>query len=114
MSRTSNDELGRRRFQLGREQAVEEAIGKIRRGPAVDWAALCETDCRQLQEILGELWVCVGREKWEQYTFSTLTNREIRDILSLGTGKIGHPLSCVTAEKMDAILSHRRSPPPVP
>jgi hypothetical protein len=114
MSRASNDELGRRRFQLGKEQAVEKAIEKIRRGPAVDWPALCGADCRQIREILGELWVCIGRERWEQYTFSTLTHQELREILSLWTGKEGHRLSCAAAERIDAILSHRKSPPPEP
>jgi len=114
MSRTSNEELGRRRFQLGKAHAVEEAIEKIRRGPAVNWSALCGADCRQIREILGELWICVGKEKWEEYTFSTLTHQDIHDLLVLGAGKEGHALSCIAVEKMDAILSHRKISPPGP
>jgi hypothetical protein len=114
MSRTSNDELGRRRFQLGKAHAVEEAIEKIRRGPAANWPALGGADFRQLREILGELWVCVGKVRWEQYTFSTLTQQEIRDLIALGTGMEGHALPCAMVEKMDAILSHGESPPPEP
>ncbi|HVP96443.1 hypothetical protein [Methanoregula sp.] len=114
MSRTSNEELGRRRFQLGKAHAVEEAIEKIRRGPAVNWSTLCGAECRQLRDILGELWVCIGKEKWEEYTFSTLTEQEIRDLLALGAGKEGHALTCATVEKMDAILSHRKSTSPDP
>jgi hypothetical protein len=114
MSRTSNDELGRRRFQLGKAHAVEEAIEKIRRGPAVDWPSLCGADCRLLREILGELWVCAGRERWEQFTFSTLTHQEIRDLLTLGAGMEGHTLSCANLEKMEKILSHTQSSPAAP
>ena len=108
MARTSNDELGRRRFQLGKEQAVEEAIEKIRHGSAVDWPNLCGADCRLLRDILGELWVLIERKKWEQYTFSTLTHQNIRDLLALGAGMDGHALSGTCLEKMDAILSHKR------
>jgi len=114
MSRTSNDELGRRRFQLGKTHAVEEAIEKIRRAPAVNWPALSGADSRRLRDLLGELWVCVGKEKWEEYTFSMLTQQEFRNLLTLGAGKEGHALSCAVVEKMDALLSHRQSPPPEP
>jgi|SRR5208283_309115 len=112
MTRTSEDELGRRRFQLGKEQAVEEAIEKIRRASAVNWPALCGADCMVLREILGELWGCLEREKWERYTFSTLTHQDIRDLLALWAGTKGHALPCATLEKMDEILSHTRSTPP--
>ncbi len=111
MSQTSDEELGRRRFQLGKEQAVEDAVEKIRRAQAVDWPSLCAADCMLLREILGELWICLERERWEQYSFSTLTQQDIRDLLALGAGMRGHALSCSTLEKMDAILSHTRHTP---
>ncbi len=66
MSQTRDEELGRRRFQLVKEQAVEDAVEKIRRAQAVDWPSLCAADCMLLREILGELWICLEREKWEQ------------------------------------------------
>jgi len=108
MSRTSKEELGRRRFQLGREQAVEAAVEKIRRAPAVDWPALGVAECMLLRDILGELWTCLERERWEQYTFSLLTQQDILDLLALGAGMRGHTLSCATIEEMDAIFSHKK------
>jgi hypothetical protein len=114
MSRTSDEELGRRRFQLGKEEAVEDALEKIRRAQAVDWPSLCAADCMLLQEILGELWICVEREKWEQYSFSRLTRQDILDLLTLGAGMRGGTLTCLTLEEMDAILSHTRNTPSAP
>jgi len=112
MSRTSDDELGRRRFQLGKEQAVEDAVEKIRRAKAVDWPSLCAADSNLLREILGELWICIGRERWEQYSFSRLTRQDIRDLLALEAGMRGRTLTCETLEEMDAILTHTRNTPP--
>jgi hypothetical protein len=113
MSRTSDEELGRRRFQLVKEQAVEDAVEKIRRAQAVDWPSLCAADCMLLREILGELWICLERERWERYSFSTLTKQDISDLLTLGAGMRGH-LSCSTIEKMEAILAHTRNKCPGP
>src|SRR5208337_1796039 len=98
MSQTRDEELGRRRFQLVKEQAVEDAVEKIRRAPAVDWPTLCAADCMLLREILGELWICLERERWEQYTFSTLTHQDILDLLALGAGMRGHTLTCAPLE----------------
>ncbi|MFZ0004929.1 MAG: hypothetical protein WCC86_01455 [Methanoregula sp.] len=108
MTRTSNDELGRRRFQLRKEQAVEEAIEKIRHSSAVNWPDLCGSDCMLLRKILGELWGRLERKKWEKYTFSTLTHQDIRDLLALSAGMTEHTLSGPSVEKMDAILSQKQ------
>jgi hypothetical protein len=109
MSQTRDEELGRRRFQLVKEQAVEDAVEKIRRAQAVDWPSLCAADCMLLREILGELWICLERERWDQYSFSRLTKQDISDLLALGAGLRDHTLSCSTIEKMEAILSHSRN-----
>jgi len=112
MSRTSEEELGRRRFQLGREQAVEKAVEKIRHAPAVDWSALEVADCTLLREILGEIWTCLEREKWSRYIFSTLTQQDIVDLLELGAGMRGHTLTCAILEEMDAVLSRKKHKSP--
>jgi hypothetical protein len=108
MSRTSEEELGRRRFQLSREQAVEAAIEKIRHAPAAGWDSFSGTDYTRLRDILGELWVSLEREKWGEYAFSTLTRDDIRDLLTLGASAQGRALSRSALEEMDAILSHTR------
>ncbi|MEN6395940.1 MAG: hypothetical protein ABFC78_05600 [Methanoregula sp.] len=112
MSRTSDEELGRRRFQLVKEQAVEDAVEKIRRSPAAEWQSLYTTDYSLLREILGDLWVSLARERWEQYSFSTLTRQDIIDLLTLGKRSRGHALTPKTLGEMDAILSHTRNKSP--
>jgi hypothetical protein len=114
MPRTSDEELGRRRFQLAREQAVESAIEKIRHAPAAEWPSFSGADLTSLREILGELWIGLEREKWEGYSFSTLTRQDLRNLITLGTGAPGHALTGATLEKMDAILSHARGNPDKP
>jgi hypothetical protein len=113
MSRTSDEELGRRRFQLVKEQAVEDAVEKIRRAPAAEWHSFHTADYLLLREILGEIWICIEHGKWEQYSFSTLTKQDIIDLLRLGAGVRSH-LSCSTIEKMEAILAHTRNKCPDP
>jgi hypothetical protein len=108
MSPASEEELGRRRFQLFREQAVEAAIEKIRHAPAAEWSSFSGTDYTRLREILGELWISLEREKWEGYAFSTLSREDIRDLLSLGGTAQRRALNRATLEGMDAILSHAR------
>jgi len=111
MSRTSEEELGRRRFQLVKEQAVEDAVEKIRRAPAAGWESFHTADYTQLREVLGELWVNLERERWEQYSFSTLSRQDIIDILLLAKDTGGRTISPATLGKMDAILSHMRENP---
>lgn len=109
MSRTSEEELGRRRFQLVKEQAVEDAVEKIRRAPNAGWETFNTTDYLLLREILGELWGSLERERWGQYSFSTVSRQDILDLLFLGTRSRGRALTPATLKEMDAILSHARS-----
>jgi hypothetical protein len=108
MPHTSDDTLGRRRFQIQREKAVEEAVEKIRRSTDAAWESFIDADYTALRELLGELWMYLERQKWEQYAFSTLTRQDICDILALGKGEKCHSVSCAKLEEMDAILSHSR------
>jgi hypothetical protein len=108
MPGTSDDTLGRRRFQIQREKAVEEAVEKIRRSPEAGWDAFADADYTVLRQLLGELWMFLERQKWEQYAFSTLTRQDISDILALRKGEKCTSVSCVKLEEMDAILSHSR------
>ena len=111
MSPASEEELGRRRFQLAKDQAVEAAIGKIRRAPAAEWQTFSGTDYACLRDILGELWISLEREKWEQYSFSTLTREDIRALIALCAGSRGHAPGRALLEEVDAILSHSRHSP---
>jgi hypothetical protein len=114
MSPTSDEELGRRRFQLFKEQAVEAAIEKIRRAPAAEWHSFSNAEYILLREILGELWINLEREKWAEYSFSTLTCEDIQALISLGHKARGHVMAGAVIDEMDAILSHsQRDHPPL-
>ncbi|WP_321505583.1 hypothetical protein [uncultured Methanoregula sp.] len=114
MPHTSDDTLGRRRFQISRDQAVEAAIEKIRYAPDADWHSFSGTDYACLRAILGELWSSLDHQKWEQYAFSALTRQDIRALLVLGAGLPGHCLSCATVNEMDVILSRTLRNPEKP
>jgi len=108
MPPASDEELGRRRFQLSRERAVESAIEKIRHAPAAEWHSFSPPEYILLREVLGELWISLPRETWERYAFSTLTGRDIRALLTLGHRARGHAMAPSLVDQMDAILSHSR------
>ena len=106
MPPTNEEELGRRRFQLYRDQAVEAAIEKIRHAPAAEWHSFSGEDYVILKEMLGEIWISLGREKWQRYAFSTLTRQDLHDLIALGHRVKGHSPAAPLLEEMDAILSH--------
>jgi hypothetical protein len=114
MPHTSDDTLGRRRFQLSRDQAIEAAIEKIRHAPDADWHSFSGSDYTCLRSLLGDLWVHLERERWKEYTFSTLTRDDIRDLLALCRSAQGRTLPRNAVEEMDAILSHSRRTPKKP
>jgi len=109
MPYTSEEELGRRRFQLQKEQAIEAAVEKIRRAPEAEWASFSGTDYTRLREILAEIWIGVDREKWQQYAFSTLTKADIRELLLLGGAAPGRAIPRATMEAMNAVISHAKN-----
>jgi hypothetical protein len=84
MPDVTNDERGRRIFQLHKERAVEAAIEKIRRNPGSRWTAFSPQEIKTLNYILGETWVSVGRQIWEQSSFSRLTRKDLEEIISIG------------------------------
>jgi hypothetical protein len=114
MPHTSDDTLGRRRFQISRNQAVEAAIEKIRHAPEAEWHSFSSTDYACLREILGELWGSIDHHKWEQYVFSKLTRQDIRALLNLGAGLPCRCLACTTVNEMDQILSRTLQTPKKP
>jgi hypothetical protein len=83
MSRSTEEGLGRRRFQIQKEKAVEEAYEKIRRSFGKEWQVFSAEDCAVLREVLGEIWISVDRESWKNYCFSTLSHTEILSIIAI-------------------------------
>jgi hypothetical protein len=84
MPDVTDDERGRRIFQLHKERAVETAIEKIRHNPGSNWSAFSPQDIKTLNYILGETWVSVGRQIWEQSSFTRLTRKDLEEIISIG------------------------------
>jgi hypothetical protein len=84
MPDVTNDERGRRIFQLHKERAVEAALEKIRRNPKSDWTAFSPEDIKTLTYILGEAWVSVKRRIWEQSSFIRLTRKDLEEIIRIG------------------------------
>ena len=104
----TNDERGRRVFQIHKESAVESAIEKIRLKLGQDWKLFSSTEVDALKYLLGEVWVSVGRGMWEGYSFTRLTKKELDGIISAGKeakrGDISEQVAIKQAVKiLDAI-----------
>jgi hypothetical protein len=101
MPEISQDERGRRVFQLQKERAVENAITRIRLNLGQDWKLFSAMDIEILQNILGEAWIAADRKEWGSIAFSRVGIREVQEIINLGKnlktgegmGKVGIPSS---------------------
>ena len=105
MSHSTEEGLGRRRFQIQKEKAVEDAYEKIRRSFGKDWQVFSVEDCAVLREVLGEIWISVDRECWKDYCFSTLSHKEIISLIAIA--KEGLCKKCMTPDtlaRLDEIL----------
>ena len=98
MSRSSEEDLGRRRFQIQREKAVEDAYEKIRRSFGKDWQCFSGEDCAAIREVLGEIWISVDRDCWNDYCFSTLSHADLLSLIAIA--KEGQGLKCMTQDKL--------------
>jgi hypothetical protein len=105
MPDSTKDNLGRRRFLLHRDKAVENALERIRRSPAAGWETLTPDERSGLKTALTEIWDCCGRERWEQYCFSTLSRTDILTLTAIVCG-IRERHGQITKErtKIEAIL----------
>jgi hypothetical protein len=84
MPDVTNDERGRRIFQIHKEMAVENALEKIRHNPKSEIGDFSPEDIKMLNYILGEAWVSVGRQVWEQSSFTRLNRTELEEIVKIG------------------------------
>ena len=83
MPDSTKDNLGRRRFLLHRDKAVEQALERVRRSPAAEWDTLPPEERVGLKSALTEIWDTCDRSRWEQYCFSTLSKPDILTIIAL-------------------------------
>jgi hypothetical protein len=83
MSPATEDNLGRRRFQLHRDKAVEQSLEKIRRAPDSAWESLTPEQRTRLKAVLADIWENCEHRRWEQYCFSTITKADILRLIAL-------------------------------
>ena len=84
MPGVTDDERGRRIFQIHKERAVETAVAKIRQALGSDLAGFSQQDIQTLNYILGEAWVSIERSIWEQSAFTRLTRNDLENIIRVG------------------------------
>jgi hypothetical protein len=105
MSPSTEDNLGRRRFLLHRDKAVEHALERIRHAPDSGWEMLSAEERAGLKSVLAEIWENSDREQWHEYSFSIVTKSDILTLIALGNDiKARHHLTDETRGGIEAIL----------
>lgn len=84
MPDVTEDERGRRVFQIHKEMAVETALEKIRQSVGQDWKLYSVSDIDLLKYMLGESWVSMDRSSWGRCTFSRLLREDLDAIIRIG------------------------------
>lgn len=84
MPEVTDDERGRRVFQIHKDMAVEKAVEKIRENIGQDWKLYSTRDIDILKYILGESWISLNRRTWEGFAFTRLTRENIDEIIRIG------------------------------
>ncbi len=80
----SEEERGRRAFQLHRDRAVDAAIERIRESLGPSWRSFSQAEVELLRYLLGESWIATGRRTWERFSFSRLDAKRVAAIIELG------------------------------
>jgi hypothetical protein len=84
MSEVSKTEIGRRFFKLQKEKQVEKAIEKIRQAQGSEWVLYSQGDIEALMQVLGEVWIFMERDSWDQIAFTRLSGIELRELIRYG------------------------------
>lgn len=105
MSPSTEDNLGRRRFLLHRDKAVEHALERIRRAVGGEWDSLSAEERAGLKASLAEIWMTTSHERWHQYCFSTVTRQDILQLAALGRDiQARHHMTEETRRAFESIL----------
>lgn len=105
MTHAPEENLGRRRFLLYRDKAVEHALERIRRAPDAGWESLSPEERIGLKRALGEIWESCDRDHWDQYCFSTLTKLDILTLVALVNEMLErHDHTCGSRKEIEDIL----------
>lgn len=105
MSGTTDDNLGRRLFQVQKEKAVEDALEKVRRSVGSEWNSVSTADSEIFKEVLGEVWTSIDRHRWSTYSFAKVSKEDIHSLVTLGKKMKDHySLTEEMIRQMDIIL----------
>lgn len=105
MPPTTEDNLGRRRFLLHQEKAVEHALERIRHAVGSGWDTLSSEELAALKSCLAEIWMNTTHERWHEYCFSTLAKQDIRELVALSKDiEARHHLTDETFRLIETIL----------
>lgn len=105
MPHTTDDNLGRRLFQVQKDKAVENAVEKMRRSIGKDWMSVSSADIEILKSVLGEAWTSIDRHRWSTYIFSKLTPEDIQSLITLGKKlKENYSLTDEMIRQLDIIM----------
>jgi len=83
MSEITSEELGRRRFQVLRDKAAEQALEKIRKSVGEQGQSLSSDENSIIREILKEIWSGVDYPVWESFCFTKLSHEDLYSILAI-------------------------------
>jgi hypothetical protein len=109
MPEVTDDEVGRRIFQLNRERHVEESIEKIRRSLGKAWKKFSPEEVELLKYVFGETWVAMERKDWKACSFTKLTENDIKEIMEIGRDvKQRELLESTGVERVSQILKKYR------
>ena len=84
MPDVSDQERGRRVFQIQKEKHAEEALEKVRKNLGDGWKRFSLPEIRMLKFILGEAWVFTDRKVWEGFSFARLSRNDLEELLRIG------------------------------
>ena len=84
MPTISSEELGRRRFQVLRDKAAEDALEKIRKSLAAQDEKLTPDENVKVRDALREVWSGIDPVTWQSFSFARLSKDDIRNTLSVG------------------------------
>ena len=86
MGSISSEELGRRRFQVLRDKAAEQALEKIRKSFLERGSGLTVQETVVIRDVLREIWSGIDPVAWQSFSFSRLTEDDISTTLAAGKG----------------------------
>jgi hypothetical protein len=84
MPDVSDQERGRRVFQIQKEKHAEEALERARKSLGDGWKRFSLQEIRTMKFILGEAWVFIDRRAWEGFSFARLSRDDLDGILAIG------------------------------